>query len=130
MSVCSLRLTRVKRCPAALANALIRDVFPTPGEPSSKMGLVSCMARSTRAAFRRAEGAVSSNSAFTAPTASRGSAPRGTANGATPKTASSSTNAPSRTFSFFSFFVARFGGAGDPRASPLTPPGFEAASIA
>ena len=139
MSVCSLRLTRVRRCPAAFARALIKEVLPTPGEPSSKMGFGNCIARNTRAALRFAEGAFSSNCASTAPTAPRGSDPRGTANGATPKrfAASSSTNAPSSSRGRSTFFVApRFSFArfsfGGPKvdAAPEKPPGFEAASIA
>ena len=134
MSVCSLRLTRVRRCPAAFARALIKEVLPTPGEPSSRIGFGNCIARNTRAALRFAEGAFSSNCASTAPMAPRGSDPRGTANGATPKrfAASSSTNAPSSSRARSPFFVApRFSFGGSKRdAAPETPPGFEAASIA
>jgi hypothetical protein len=61
MSVCSLRLMRTSLCPAALARAATRLVFPTPGEPSNKIGLASCIARRRRAVLRRVEGAESSN---------------------------------------------------------------------
>ena len=57
MSVCSDRLMRTSGCPIACATAVISDVLPTPGEPSSRIGLCSCSARSTRFRFEHVVGA-------------------------------------------------------------------------
>ena len=113
MSVCSLRLMRTSAWPDARAKAAIRLVFPTPGEPSSKIGFVSCIARSARAALRRAEGAEKEKASAETPSFPRG--PRGIVNGAMPKNPSRSISAPSP----------------DPPGSAAGwAPGFAAASIA
>eukprot|EP00982_Pelagococcus_subviridis_P002018 15649-Pelagococcus_subviridis.AAC.2 len=109
MSVCSLKLTRTSSCPDAFASAAMSDVLPTPGEPSSKIGFVSCIARRTRAALRRVDGAVSSNDASLEAEAAR---PRGIVNGEMPKTPLASMKTPS------------------PDEAPASPPGLAAASIA
>ena len=93
MSVCSLRLMRTRLCPAALASADTRLVLPTPGEPSRRMGLGSCIARRRRAALRRVDGAESSNP--NAEPRTTGAAPRGMAKGVIPKRPSRSMNSPS-----------------------------------
>lgn len=45
-TVCSDKLIRTKPCPVTFAKVLTRLVFPTPGLPSSKIGLGNCIARS------------------------------------------------------------------------------------
>ena len=57
MSVCSERLMRTMGCPITCAIAMMRDVLPTPGEPSRRMGLCSCSARSTRLRLEHVVGA-------------------------------------------------------------------------
>ncbi|KAB8242217.1 hypothetical protein BDV35DRAFT_384258 [Aspergillus flavus] len=44
-SVCSERLIRVRGFPSALARAVTSVVLPTPGLPSSRIGLESCKPR-------------------------------------------------------------------------------------
>lgn len=51
LTVCSDKLTRTSVLPEALAKARTRLVLPTPGEPSSRMGLLSFVALKSRWAF-------------------------------------------------------------------------------
>lgn len=47
MSVCSDKLILVKGYPAILASADTNAVFPTPGDPSNRIGFLNCIARKT-----------------------------------------------------------------------------------
>ena len=87
MSVCSDKLMRTRRCPDALANALIKLVLPTPGLPSSNTGWGSCSARNTRMRLRLVVGAVMANGTD----AGTACGPTGVKNGGTPKQPSSVT---------------------------------------
>ncbi|EOA83506.1 uncharacterized protein SETTUDRAFT_95224, partial [Exserohilum turcica Et28A] len=58
-SVCSDKLRRVNGFPMAFASAVTSVVLPTPGFPSSKIGLGNCRARTTRMALERVVGASS-----------------------------------------------------------------------
>ncbi|EGW30735.1 uncharacterized protein SPAPADRAFT_141939 [Spathaspora passalidarum NRRL Y-27907] len=60
-SVCSDKLIRTKGLPVALANAVTKSVLPTPGLPSNKIGLWTCMARITLMALDAVVGACKLN---------------------------------------------------------------------
>ena len=59
LTVCSDKLILISSCPDALAIAVTKLVLPTPGDPSSKIGLGSCRPRNTRTAFWDVVGAFS-----------------------------------------------------------------------
>ncbi len=64
MSVCSDKLMRTTLWPDALAMAMQSEVLPTPGLPSSRMGLCSCRPRSTRMTFLAVVGACRAKSSL------------------------------------------------------------------
>ncbi len=57
-SVCSDKLIRVKSFPVALASADIKLVLPTPGLPSKRIGLFTCIALTTRIVLAAVVGAL------------------------------------------------------------------------
>ncbi|EGV61435.1 hypothetical protein CANTEDRAFT_108873 [Yamadazyma tenuis ATCC 10573] len=63
-SVCSDKLIRIKSFPVALAMAEIKSVFPTPGLPSNKIGLCTCIASITRMALDEVVGACNKKSSI------------------------------------------------------------------
>eukprot|EP00962_Isochrysis_galbana_P005086 scaffold1394_cov109-Isochrysis_galbana.AAC.29 len=89
-SVCSDRLMRTTGWPHAAPSAWTSDVLPTPGLPSSRTGLRSCIARKTRNALARGVGAASEMGAGVG-----GTVPIGTKKGARPNRRATSPAVPS-----------------------------------
>ena len=52
-SLCSDKFMRVSVCPVRFASCVIRELLPTPGAPSSSIGLGDCIARNIRPKLKR-----------------------------------------------------------------------------